>query len=163
MTEHLTREELARFQFDDRVHAIFTLATRCRDRFVRAADLVCLRSPAIDKVRAFGYGEPVSVLPLVDAWRVVCERYLDVRYDAQLALCPGSSVEEPERWIRFVHWELFPKLVRDDELVRDVLRALGRLPCPSPASAAEAVRCHFINMHLPPDPPAWGIEDDIEP
>ncbi len=162
MVEHLTVEGLARFQIEGRVHTLGSLAMICRARFVRSADLVCMRSPSIDGVRAFGYRDRVDVSPLLGAWNVICERYLVERYNAQLALLPDLRIDEPVGWTRFMYYELFPSLVRDDELVRNILRALGVLPCTSPESAADAVHSSLLNMVLPSDPPPWAPEEDIE-
>src|SRR5688572_7893313 len=125
MAEHLTPQDLERVQFDGKVKHIDSLVRLCRARFVRAADLVCMRSGATENLRRFGQFDGIDVSPLLGAWSVICERYLRERFDPQPALLPDVMSDEPGRWSRFVHHELFPSLVRDDELVRNVLRALG--------------------------------------
>jgi hypothetical protein len=67
-----------------------------------------------------------------------------------------------EGWSQFVYWELIPTLVRDDTLVRNVLRALGGLPCKSPEQAASTVYQHFLEMNLPNQHPPWAAEELID-
>ncbi|MCC6176201.1 MAG: hypothetical protein IT305_12920 [Chloroflexi bacterium] len=162
MTEHLTSNELRRYQFDGRVYHLDSLARQCGRRFLRAANLVDMRSKSIDSLRHTIAIESIDLMPLVPAWYVICDRYLAEQYNPQLALLPDLVEDEPERWNRFVHHHLLPELVRDDELVRNVLRALGALPCKSPSDAASAVRSHFLNMTLPHDKPLWAPEEDID-
>lgn len=162
VADHLSARELQQFQFDGRVHDIGTLLWYCRRRFLRAADLVGIRSESIESLRRFGQVERTDLAPLVPAWTVICDRYVAEQYDPQLALLPDMIEEEPDRWSRFVHHHLIPEIVRDDELVRNVLRALGALPCVSPREAASAVRSYFLNMTLPHDKPLWAPEKDVD-
>ena len=162
VTEHLTARELQRFQFDGRVHHLFTLFGHCRRRFLRAADLVGLRSESIESLRRCGQSESIDLAPLAPAWSVVCDRYIAEQYNPQLALLPDMIKEEPDRWSGFVYHHLLPEVVRDDELVRNVLRALGALPCASPRKPASAVRSYFLNMTLPHDKPLWAPAEDAD-
>jgi len=162
VAEHLTARELQRYQFDGRKHDLFMLFGYCRRRFLRAADLVGLRSESIQSLRRCGQSESIDLAPLAPAWSVLCDRYIVEQYNPQLALLSNMIEEEPDRWSRFVYHHLLPEIIRDDELVRNVLRALGALPCASPQEAASAVRSYFLNMTLPHDKPLWAPEEDVD-
>lgn len=143
--------------------ALASLAIRCCTRFARAADLVQLRDAEIAKLRRMGHSEPIGTTLLYPAWRRLCARFLDERYDAQLALFGKNLAEHrAERFREFVYWELFPVLEEENELVRNVLRAVGGLPCTSKQDAADAVLQYFEEMTLPSARPRWTQEESPE-
>ena len=84
------------------------------------------------------------------------------RYDAQVTLFEDHDIHVQKDWGTFVYWEVFPNLLDDDELVRNILRALGGLSCRSPEEAALTVRLYINEMALPTAPPPWAPEEVIE-
>lgn len=131
----------------------------CRSRFLDAANLLELRSPAIDKLRDAGYSEhPVDLWPLLRQFEVLTERYVDAFFSSQDALFPNPGDEQDVRWSRYFHHVLLPHLLQNDELVRNVLRAVRALPCNDSPGAASAVGQYFAEMTLPETAPTWGPE-----
>jgi hypothetical protein len=158
----MTRDELAQLQREQSSQMLFSLAMSCRRRFLLSADLVGMRGAAVDKLRAFGVRESVDLAPLIPAWRCLCERYLTARYDPQLGLFEDHRTQVETGWERFVYHELLPELVRNDDLVRNVLRSLGGLPCQSRGQAASAVYQYILEMVLPAEAPPWAPEEEID-
>lgn len=154
--------ELAQYQQDQSVHALFSLAMSCRRRFLLAADLVEMRGPAMKKLRIFGQLERIDLAPLLPAWRCLCDRYLSSHYNPQLSLFEDRRSQIITEWEQFVYHKLFPTLIRSDELVRNVLRALGGLPCRAPEQAAASVHQHLLEMTLPDDAPPWAAEEEFD-
>lgn len=141
---------------------LLALAMLCRRRFLRSADLLEMRSKVIETLRYLGYTERVDLSPLVPAWRVLCDRYLEEFYDPQRNLFSGEISEQLVDWSRFVYHRLLPQVVRDDELVRNVLRALGALPCKSSQEAAATLCHYFREVTLPSMEPPWEAQEELE-
>lgn len=158
----MTCDDLGRIQREGTKQALLALVMLCRRRFLRSADLVGIRGAAIERLRQFGVHDAVDLEPLVPAWRLLCDRYLSERFDPQLGLFSDPDTEAATAWERFVYQQLFAELVREDEFVRNVLRALGCLPCQSPQQAAAAVRQYLSEMTLPSAPPPWAPEEGID-
>jgi hypothetical protein len=157
----MTRDELAETQAAEAVQHIYALSMKCRRRFLRSADLVCMRSAPIAKLRKWG-SESLKVGPLILPWQLICHRYLWERHDPQLSLLSKTPLmEAAEAWSQFVYWHLLPHLVLDDEFVRNVLRALGGIPCESPERAVTAVGSFLAEMTLPDAAPPWDPEEAI--
>jgi hypothetical protein len=161
MTSHLTRAELDQFQYEERIQVLSSLVTQCRDRYLRSAALVELDSDAVERVRALTYEARVDLTPLIGPWVLLCERYRDIKYSPQIPLLPDRAVGEPMRWTNFVHQRLLPQLIQDDELVRNVLRVLGGLPCASRAEAAVAIRSYVANVFMEPDWVPGMTKEDV--
>jgi hypothetical protein len=134
----------------------------CRRRFLRAADLLGLKSEPIDALRQIGWAERVNMTSLLPAWNVLCEKYLRARWSDQLPLLPNPDSEPFTQWSRFVHWQFFPTLVREDEVVRNVLRAVGALPSVDKDNAVGALRLYVSEMILPGDAPPWAPEEEAD-
>ncbi|QLQ05381.1 MAG: hypothetical protein HZY76_04250 [Anaerolineae bacterium] len=158
----MTRDELAQLQKEQSVQASFSLTMSCRRRFLLAADLIELRSPAVQRLHAFGQSERVDLTPLLPAWRCICERYLSSRYDSQISLFEDHRTQLATTWEQFVYHKLFPTLIRDNELVRNILRALGGLPCQSREQAASFVHQYVLEMTLPDHAPLWMPEEEFD-
>ena len=158
----MTRDELAAFQADGAKTDLFALYSLCRRRFLHAADLLELPRDRLGPIAAMSGWETVDLAPLLPAWSILCGRYRDEGYDPQVNLFAPSASAPAEAWSRFVHHRLFPTLARDDELVRNVLRAVGAIPCRSSANAAEALCLRLTEMTLPDTPPPWAPEEDVE-
>ena len=158
----MTKDELAEVQRQGAADMLMSLAMLCRRRFLRSADLVELRSKAIETLRTFGYETRADLSSLVPAWHVLCDRYLEELYEPQIDLFSDEISKQAVDWSRFVYYKLFSQVVRDDELVRNVLRALGALPCKSPQEAAAALCQYFREMTLPSTRAPWAAEEEID-
>ncbi len=157
----MTTKRIEQLQEDHAAQAINSLVMTCRARFIRSADLVGIRGPAIDHLQRLGLQESINVVPLMNAWLYLCKRYRAERYDPQQNLFRNSETELEELWGKFVYHELIPQLLREDELVRNILRAVRGLPCTDPDKAAEAVYQYFLEMTLPAMSPPWAPEEII--
>ncbi|PWC91932.1 hypothetical protein [Azospirillum sp. TSO5] len=158
----MTRDELAAFQADRAKTDLFALYSLCRRRFLRAAALLELPRDRLGPIAAMGGWEPVELAPLMPAWSILCRRYREEGYDPQINLFAPSASTPAEAWSHFVHHRLFPTLAQDDELVRNVLRAVGATPCRSSANAAEALCLRLTEMTLSDTPSPWAPEEDIQ-
>lgn len=158
----MTRDELIRIQRRETKRELYALAMLCCRRFLRSAELVGMRGAVIDKLRQFGIHDAMDLGPLIPAWMLLCDRYMSELYDPQLGLFADPETEALTAWVQFVYQKLFAKLVREDELVRNVLRALGCLPCQSPEQSAVAVCQYLSEMTLPSAPPPWAPEEEID-
>jgi hypothetical protein len=158
----MSRIEIDQIQRKNAAEALLSLAMTCRTRFLRAASLLEIGSEAINTLRAFGSHASVDVAPLMPAWQCLCDRYVSERYSAQLSLLRDGDSDLTEDWGKFLYHEMFPTMLRDDSLVRNVLRALGGLPCASTKQAAGAVRQHILEMTLPSSPPLWALGEIVE-
>ncbi|HEX6899318.1 MAG TPA: hypothetical protein VF789_06370 [Thermoanaerobaculia bacterium] len=157
----MTKAALAELQRQETAGMLFYLAMLCRRRFLRSAYLVEMRSKVIDALRDLGQVERVDLSSLVPAWNVLCGRYLEEIYDPQGELFSAGSPQADD-WSRFVYHKLLPQVVRDDELVRNVLRALGALPCNSPQEAAAVLCQYFGELTLPSERPPWAPEEELD-
>ncbi|RJP24371.1 MAG: hypothetical protein C4520_04195 [Candidatus Abyssobacteria bacterium SURF_5] len=154
----MTVEELARLQQKQAGQALYSLFMKCRRRFLRSAELLCIRSESIGKLQDL---EATDMTPLVSVWEAICGRYLAERYTPQLPLFQDHDTETREDWEKFINLEMFPRLVNEDEVVRNILRAMGGLPCKSPRGAASAVCSYIDEMVLPGVPPLWAPEEAL--
>lgn len=152
-------EYLEKIQEKFAVQMVNELAMTCCQRFLRSAALLEIRNPVIDQLREVRFNKPFNLAPLMPAWRLLCKRYCDERYDPQMRLFEDRLSQLRDGWVQFVYWKLIPLLVWDDALARNVLRALGGLPCQSPESAADAVYQYFMEMTLPNAKPPWAAEE----
>ncbi|MBN2299512.1 MAG: hypothetical protein JXM72_13000 [Deltaproteobacteria bacterium] len=157
--DSIMHEELKRIQEEHAVQALTSLFMHCRNRFLRSAELVEINGSAIDQLRKFGFQTRVDLSPLIPAWQYVCKRYRDERYDPQMQLFCDNGTKLEQMWGQFVYHDLVPQLLRENEFVRNVLRALGGIPCTSPDKAAGAVYQYFLEMTLPAMQPSCTHED----
>jgi hypothetical protein len=157
----MNKEQLASYQMEGQYAMLSSLIMRCRERFLRAGSLVQMPTPALDKVRQFGLVEKYDIACLLPAWYLLCNRYLNEIYSPQMGMFAEIEVEKADAWDRFVYNQLFPRLVRDDEFVRDILRVFGVLPCKSQSGAIEALQQYFREFALPTETdPRWPDEKD---
>ena len=134
---------------------VFALTSACRERFVAAADLVQVGGPTIDALRSY-FWEPTGTGLLNEIWFRLCERYMAECHDPQLAFFESDPEHHLQNhWDRYAREELLPALVRDGELVRNVLRVSGGLPCRSREEAADAILVFIDEMTLPTRRPRW--------
>lgn len=141
---------------------LYSFVMSCRRRFLNAARLLEVHSPAIEKLTVFGVSSSVDVWPLLSPFSVLAERYVEHFFTPQAGLFPNPSEQQDERWSRYFYHVLVPHLVIEDEVVRNVLRAVHALPCKKPDDAATSLTHYFNEMTLPESRPAWAPEDDVD-
>lgn len=153
--------ELRAFQRERAASMLLTLIMACRSKFLKAAHLLEVHSPALDALASFGVGTPVDHEPLLEPMAVLTERYVEQFYSPQedLALEPGQR--QDEKWTRYFHHVLMPHLLANDNVVRDVLRAVRALPSRDHAQAPSALLHYFAEMTLPETRPLWAPEDAV--
>lgn len=158
----MTCNELAQYQHDQTSGILYSLVMSCRERFLRSADLVQLRVPAVTELRQFGATERIDVSALIPAWQHLCARYLSECYDPQMSFFDDHRDRETTRWDQFAYSKLLPMLIGDDEVVRNVLRATGGLPCRARLEAAQCLDLYIGELSLPSLRPPWSSENEIE-
>jgi hypothetical protein len=79
----MARDELIQAQKHSTAYDLHALAMLCRRRFLRAADLLNLTGPTVERLRDFGFEPAVDLSPLAIAWRTLCARYLTDLYETQ--------------------------------------------------------------------------------
>lgn len=129
-----------------------------RRKFLNAANLLEVRSPAIERLRSVGADTRIDLWPLLNPFMVLAERYVGTFFSPQDALFPAPDGKADECWSRYFHHVLLPYLLQQDELVRNVLRAVRALPCNDPQGAANAVGHFFAELTLPETAPLWAPE-----
>jgi hypothetical protein len=156
----VTIQEFEQVQFHGGRGHLASLILLCARRFSDAAHLLGIRGREIDRVRGACSGG-TDPAPLLVVWKVLCDRYRVERYDPQIGLFLDHGAELQARWGAFLHTELFPELVRENEVVRDVLRVLGLLPTTSVPESAAALANHIKQMGFPFRDSLWGtLEND---
>ena len=155
----MTVEEFTSLQYDQGGSALPALLRQCMRRFRLAGNLVGIAGPIFKKLRDAEHEGHVDLTPLYPAWRVTCDRYRRERFNLQPSLFKEHGDEARELWGQFLYWELFPHLLREDEFVRNVLRATGLLPCRTQQQAASALSHHLEEMSLPFGRPIWDPAD----
>jgi hypothetical protein len=139
-----------------------SLFDACRRKFLNAANLLEVRSPAIERLRSVGSDTRIDLWPLLNPFMVLAERYVVAFFSPQDSLFPTPGGKEDERWSRYFHHVLLPHLLQHDELVRNVLRAVHALPGNDPQSAASAIAQFFAEMTLPETAPLWAPESILD-
>jgi hypothetical protein len=136
---------------------LFDLYGKCRRRYLRAAQLMEIPRAQLGAIDTLGASEPVTLLPLQHGWKVFCERYRKEAADYQLNLLDKEAGTE-RQWGKWVYNVFFPTILQDDEFVRNVLRAVGAIPCTDAKMAATALIATLTNMTLPAQTPTWATE-----
>jgi hypothetical protein len=155
----MTLEAFTARQHDDGHRALSCLLQDCTRRFLAAAALVGVEGPTIKRIQDARYEGNVDLTPLYPIWDLICERYRRERFDAQESLFREHSQDVLVRWGQFLHWELFPLFLRENEFVRNVLRAVGLLPCRSREQVVSAMYQYVSDMGLPYQRPPWDSSD----
>lgn len=151
-------EDLRQACREHSVVVLNSLAVECRHRFTEAAELMEWRTPIVLGVRKLGHSMPIDTWPLVAAYSLACERYIASFYSPQHSLLHTPGDEPDEKWCTYFYHYWIPSLVANDEVVRNVLRAVGGLPCRDPQEAARSLYQCVQDMTLPDCPPAWASE-----
>ncbi|HLJ48970.1 MAG TPA: hypothetical protein VKU01_23300 [Bryobacteraceae bacterium] len=155
----MTLEAFTKMQRDDGRRGLSSLLQDCVRRFLAAASLVGAEGPAIKRIQDARYEGNVDLTPLFPIWDLICERYRKERFDAQASLFKEHSQDVLERWGQFLHWELSPLFLRENEFVRNVLRAVDLLPCRSREQVVSAMYQYISDMSLPYQRPPWDSAD----
>ena len=130
----MTIDDFSKLQADWRLSALSSLVRDCVTRYCNAAFLVNVWGDEFDKVSE-AWKEPVDLTPLFPLWDKFCVDYRNYYYTNQIDFFQGDV----EKWSQFIHWRLFPKLLRSDYFVRTLLQAVGLLRCESPKDAGTAL------------------------
>lgn len=156
-------EQLASYQSEGARTALFALFGCCRRRVVRALELLEISGRRRTAIGRVGVTDAVDLAALLSPWDVVCRRYRSELYDPQIDMFVPNGEQQPFRaWDSFVHHKFIPSVVREDETVRNVLRAVGAMPCRSGDDAVMALVHRFSEMALPDTPPIWAPEEELE-
>ena len=155
-------DELAGYQRDSAISDLMSLAQECATRFNRALTLFGVDSRGHRGAMTMEQ----SVLILIPPWDRLCGRYRVVIHgekSGQMRLLADLDSNSHELWKSFVRHELFPTLLRDDELIRNVMFAVRLLPCDSIARAVDSVEGYFTGFPFSNLLPPWVSEAHIEP
>jgi hypothetical protein len=150
----VNRQELRRHQVDSAAAYLFPLIDRCRLRVLNAVHLIGA-DPAQWPGLTRAADASVDFGPLWPFWLAVIDRYNREVFDPQTELF-GEPEPQLTRFSQFVHWRVWPALAKDNECVRNVLRALRLLPSHDSQRAMDAL-VYFIGelpigMRLAADP-----------
>lgn len=152
-------DDLRRIQREAATANLYGLVVSCRGRFVEAADLLEWRSAAIERLREAGVVERIDLWPLYAAYTVLSERYIAEFFSPQEALFFDPTEMQDAKWSSYFHHCLVPQLLRNHDVVRNVLRSVRLLPCNDPQAAATSLSQCFTEVALPQTAPAWAPED----
>lgn len=144
---------------DHATQLIFAWVMECRGRFLAAAALMEWRTPELASLTALGQQSRVDTWPLVAAYSLLCERYIEALYDPQRQLIPRPGDAPDEKWMAYFLHTLRPALLANDDAVRNILRVVGGLPCRSREEAAQSLHQACEEMSLPGCAPAWALRD----
>ncbi len=144
------------------------LIMECRRKFLRGAELVEVRSVVIERLTHFGYKDLEDLDQLNPAWDCLCNRFMKERFDPQMLLFEDHDKAMKKSWGEFIYWEICPKLLEDDEVVRNILRASGGLPCKSKQNAGLFLYSYISEMTFPNSRPieklgnfSWADQVDL--
>lgn len=151
-------DDLRRIQREAATANLYGLVASCRGRFVEAADLLEWRSAAIERLREAGVVESIDLWPLYGAYTVLSERYIAEFFSPQESLFFDPTEMQDAKWSSYFHHDLVPQLLRNHDVVRNVLRAVRLLPCNDPQAAATALTQCFTELILPQTAPMWAPE-----
>ena len=156
-------ESLAELQEESTRNALSSLLSDCEERFLTAARLLQIANPVTDRIQESKSKGGTSLAPLYPMWHVICRRYRREFDGAQPSLFASDSGDLATKWGHFLHRRLFPRLVEEDEFVRNALRAVGLLPSKTPKTeASDALAHHVTEMTLPDTTPLWVPEEETD-
>ena len=114
--------------------AVSMLYQRCQHRFVRAAELLEINDPEIHRIKDF---RQPDLHALINMYETLCSRYVAEVYTQQMDFF--KSKDPVRLWRNYFYDDLAPRLVARDDVVRNVLKATGVLPCSDPLAAMKAL------------------------
>lgn len=121
-----------------------------------------MRTDAIKNLEEFGVGMRVDLSPLLAPFSVLTERYIDRFFSSQENLFQNPDERLDVKWDRYFHHVLVPYLLADDEVVRNILRAVYALPSKEPEEAIYSLKQRFTEMTLPETQPPWAPEAAVD-
>lgn len=120
----------------------------CARRYVDAANLLEIGGTVIGEISQSLY-QAIDLAPLLPVFWRACERYNDEIYSPQAELWGREQNDAFMQWSRYFHHHFVPAFVSENRTVRDVLRAMRKLPCDDPRLACEALVAEAVNMAVP--------------
>ncbi len=147
-------EELIEIQHKNAAVNLHELFMSCWRRFRDAARLVELSGPGIKRLEDFGYS-PVDLSPLMPMYKVLCDRYARLFFTGQEPLFATLADTPDVQWTRYYHFALVPRLVENDELVRNVLRVMTVISCKDIDQVTKTLVNQVMEMTLPTEVPTW--------
>ncbi|MCP5148715.1 MAG: hypothetical protein H6991_07790 [Pseudomonadales bacterium] len=157
----MTSEEFLNHQHQTFRYAMSSLLSDCNRRFLRAADLLEVRGKGIEALEQSMMKGGTDLAPLLPAWEVLCTRYREELLSLQQDIFVEGDEQFIKPWTEFLYWHLFPVLRRNNKFVRNILRAVGLLPCHSTADAEQALVAELTEMTLPTCRPDY-YESDMD-
>ena len=148
-------KEFRQVQNDCTVTYLTTLALASRLRFLSAAHLLEIKNEVIGSVSALGIRSGINIRPLRRSYRTLAARYVDSFYSPQMKLFPLPGETQDEQWSRYWYHYLVPDLVENDDVVRDVLRALQVLPCKNIEAAVFEIEQYCTEFDMPEIKSYW--------
>jgi len=143
-------------------YAVSSLLRDCVQRFLSAAYLLEVSGEVTDGIEKSRKGGTTNLTPLRPVWQMVCIRYREEQFSPQTDWLVGDEEQFVKPWSDFIYWRLFPVLLRSDRFVRNLLRAVGQLPCASVADAVAALMIEVTEMTLPNQrPPYFEFDGDL--
>lgn len=155
----LTLSDLRNYQTREMDRHLQSLVLACGDRFLEAAALLERDLDAWPKLSHYVLSEQPRHR-LRDAWYIISDRYRREVLDHQLHLFRDPEVQVKEDWDFFVYRTLQPRLVADDHVLRDVLRAVGALPSRNPEQAGQILQTILSECALPDFSFEWPEPED---
>lgn len=141
----MNRQEMGAWLRKIKNNFLTYLGRECRSKYLRAAYLVGLRSEEIGHLERCTSSD-FELIHLNAAWECLCKHYMAECYDPQLLLFEDFNAKTTGAWVSFFENELLPKVLDDDDLVRNILCAVGGLPCESPQNAGLLVYSYIKEM-----------------
>lgn len=115
----MSKDEFEVMQLNCRRIALSSLLRDCITRYCNAAYLVQNLTDDFYAMSDNWRNSNIDITPLFPFWVMFCEKYRD-QFFSQASLLQ----DEEEMWSKFIHWNFFPQLVRDDHFVRYLLIAV---------------------------------------
>lgn len=137
-----------------------SLVDQSRGKFLHAANLLQVYSPIITQLRNKTDG--VQLWPLLPFYQSLCERYIENFFSPQLDLIDLIKEGADQKWEQYFFWVLVPDLLRQDDLVRNILKAVGLLSCSDPNRASQSLTYYADEIVLPGVESAWQAPDPEE-
>jgi hypothetical protein len=150
-------EELVEIQNKNAAINLHELFMSCWRRFRDAARLVELSGPGTRQLEDFGYS-PVNLSPLMPMYKILCNRYATLSFTGQEPIFPTLADTPDVQWTRYYHFALVPRLVENDELVRNVLRVMTVISCKDIDQVSETLAKQAMEMVLPTEVPTWTAD-----
>lgn len=151
-------DEFRAFQRKRAVIDLTSLLMACRRRFLQAASLLEMPTSGLAGLMSLGVDAPVDCEPLLGPFAILAERYVDLFFSPQADLLSEPGQGQGESWARYFHSVQMPLLLANDEVVRNLLRAVGALPSRQGEQAIAALGHYFAEMTLPETRPLWAPE-----